>query len=213
MLLPLDADELLTTTRSVRRRLDLSRPYERAVVEECLTVALQAPNGSNFQLWQWVVVDDAAKRRALQEIYAASMADYERTMPPDPRHETPDQKRIAASVYYLRDHLAEVPVHVIPCLGARTEGLPTFAQASLWGSILPAAWSFQIALRARGLGSAWTTITLLREREVAELLGIPFERVTQAGLLPVAFTRGTTFRPAPRRPLATCLHWNGWEAQ
>jgi len=102
-------------------------------------------------------------------------------------------------------------VLVIPCIGARTDRLPVFAQASLWGSILPAAWSFQLALRARGLGSAWTTITLLREREVADLLGIPFERVMQAGLLPVAWTIGTKFKPAPRRPLATCLHWNGWE--
>lgn len=212
-MLTLTPDELLTTTRSVRRRLDLSRPVPRAVVEECLTIALQAPNGSNFQPWQWIVVDDAAKRRALQQVYADSIDEYARTVPSDARHASPDQQRIAESVYYLRDHLHEVPVLVIPCVAARTDRAPVFAQASLWGSVLPAAWSFMLALRARGLGSAWTTITLLKERAVADVLGIPFERVMQAGLLPVAYTLGNQFRPAPRNPLASCLHWNGWETR
>ncbi|MBK9178511.1 MAG: nitroreductase family protein [Acidimicrobiales bacterium] len=213
-LLPLDPDELLTTTRSVRKRLDFDRPVERAVVEECLEVALQAPTGSNTQGWQWVVVDDPALKAAIAGHYGRNYDEYAQNpasaafADDDPRAQRRDAVR--SSSRYLRERLHEVPVMVIPCIAGRFEGLPSFAQASMWGSILPAVWSFMLALRARGLGSAWTTLHLPDERAVADLLGIPYDRYTQAGLFPVAHTLGTDFKPAPRLPLADVLHWNGW---
>jgi nitroreductase len=216
--LDLTPDELLTTTRSVRKRLDLARPVEREVLEACLEVALQAPTGSNQQGWQWVVVTDAGRRAALAELYA-SMFDPYFDQAPDPFG--PDDIRtrhrdaVRSSAQYLRDHLHEVPVHVIPCIQGRPPtGDPkagaTIFQASWWGSILPAVWSFMLALRARGLGSAWTTLHLGRERRAAELLGIPFDGYTQVGLFPVAYTKGTDFRPAARVPLDQVVHWDTW---
>jgi nitroreductase len=118
--------------------------------------------------------------------------------------------RLRASAQFLVDHMGEVPVHVIPCFSGRTEGLSPQAQAAAWGSIIPATWSFMLALRARGLGSAFTTFHLGSEEEAAELLGIPFERVTQAALIPVAYTKGTAFRLGPRKPLSSMIHWDGW---
>ena len=213
MPLELSVDELLTTTRAVRRRLDLDRPVERSVVEECLELALQAPTASNRQLWHWVVVEDAATRAAVAEHYgrafdayaAASRPDYG---PGDVRTER--QAAVRSSSTYLREHLHEVPLLVIPCHEGRVDGVPAPAQAGYWGSLLPAVWSFQLALRSRALGSAWTTLHLRFEQEVADVLGLPHDRVTQGGLLPVAYTRGTDFRPAARRPLAEVLHWDRW---
>ena len=210
-MLDLTTDELLTTTRSVRRRLDLERPVPRAVVEECLTLALQAPNGSNRQMWRWIAIDDPELRAAIASEYAGAMADYARELQASGGGDdfsSPEALRIGASVYHLRDQLHRVPVLVIPLVAGRLDGASTFLQASLWGSILPAAWSFMLALRSRGLGSAWTTVHLHRERRVAEILGVSFERWTQAGLLPVAYTQGTAFRPGRRRPVQDVLRWN-----
>ena len=211
-MLELTPDELLTTTRSVRRRLDLERPVPRALVEECLTVALQAPNGSNQQAWRWIAVDDPELRAAIADEYAGAMEDYSRELAASGGggydFSSPDALRIGASVYHLRDHLHRVPVLVIPLVAGRLDGASVFLQASLWGSILPAAWSFMLALRSRGLGSAWTTVHLHRERRVADLLGIRHGRWTQAGLLPVAYTQGTNFKPGRRRPLQEVLRWN-----
>jgi nitroreductase len=212
--LALSPDELLSTTRSVRKRLDLDRPVDRKVVEECLELALQAPTGSNRQGWHWVFVTDEIKRRAIAEHYAAGFDPYA-SMAAGPTYADGDvrghrQAAVRDSATYLRRHFHQVPLMLVPCHEGRVDGADTFAQASYWGSILPAVWSFMLALRSRGLGSAWTTLHLPREREVAELLGIPFERYTQAGLLPVAHTTGTDFRRASRRPTEEIVHWESW---
>ena len=211
----LGPDELLTTTRAVRRRLDLTRPVPRELVEECLRVAMQAPTGSNLQGWQWVVVDDPEKRRALADLYGPSFDAYARAGgarlhdADDPRAQRAGQ--VGTSAVYLRKHLHEVPVHLIPCIEGRppTDG-GTLAQAGLWGSILPAVWSFMLAARARGLGTTWTTLHLRFEHEAADLLGIDDTRYTQTGLIPVAYTIGTGFRPAARLGWQELVHWNTW---
>jgi nitroreductase len=207
-LLPLSLDELLTTTRSVRRRLDLARPVDRFVVETCLRIAFQAPNGSNGQDWRWVLVDDSALRKQMAEIYRAGLRDHlARDRSGEPR-EAPADPRMAASVQYLVEHLDQVPVLVVPTIAQRYGTQSTFQQASRWGSILPAVWSFQLALRSRGLGSAWTTLHLYREAEMAALLGIPSEAQTQVGLFPVAYTLGTQFSPAERSRSESSFGWN-----
>jgi nitroreductase len=214
--LDLDPDELLSTTRSVRRRLDLERPVARELVEECIELALQAPSGSNSQGWHWVVVEDPDTKAELARMYATHFDPYIAMgeglqLYPDDDTRTERSGAVSSSARYLRDHFAEVPLLVVPCIQGRLpESTDTFTQASFWGSILPAVWSFMLALRSRGLGSAWTTLHLPSEREAAELLGIPFDQVTQAGLFPVAHTIGTDFRPAARLPLSDVVHWDRW---
>lgn len=215
MTLDLTPDELLSTTRSVRKRLDLGRDVPREVVEECIELALQAPSGSNSQSWHWMVVRDPEKRRALAELYGrhfdpyiAAADDASPYPASDPRADA--APRVSESARYLREHLHEVPVLVIPCQWGRVDGADSFAQASFWGSILPAAWSFMLALRSRGLGSSWTTLHLPSEAEAAEILGIPYEKVTQAGLFPVAYTLGTSFKPASRVDSRRLVHWDSW---
>lgn len=207
-------DALLSTTRAVRKRLDLQKPVPEAVIRECLELTLQAPTGSNRQGWRWVVVTDAEKRRALADIYRRGAGSYLR----DSRVKAEQQNRAQDSrVYdsadYLAEHLQEVPVHMIPCI--RVDHLPAEPPRRVWaglmGSIMPAVWSFQLALRARGLGSCLTTLHLQNEAEAAKLLGIP-EGIMQVGLLPVAYTIGTEFKPAKRPPLDEVLHWNQWDA-
>jgi len=211
--LPLTPDELLTTTRSVRKRLDLSRPVPDELIRECLEIALQAPSGSNRQDWHWVVVTDAAKRQAIAGYYSESWERYIASghsagaLYADDPTRAAVQQRIGDSGQYLADHMAEVPVLVIPCIRAGSLGAGN--QAGLWGSILPAAWSFMLAARARGLGSAWTTLHLRHEAAISELLGIP-EGIAQAALIPTAYYTGDTFRPAARQPLDEVLHVNGW---
>jgi nitroreductase len=200
-------DEVLSTTRAVRRRLDLTRPVERNVILECLRLAMQAPTASNDQHWRWMVITDADKRAAIAEIYRSVGEDYLRraaTTAPDPQ-----TRRVYESAHALTGILAQVPVLVIPCLERRFEGSDLLVTASAWASIIPAGWSFMLALRARGLGSVWTTLHLAKEREVAELLGIP-NTVTQAALFPVAYTVGTDFKPASRPPPETVTSWNTW---
>lgn len=215
-LLNLTTDEVLTTTRSVRKRLDFTRPVEPEVLRECLEIALQAPSGSNSQQWHFVVVTDADKRLALAELYRKSFSVYRASRAAARASREANsprviaQQRITDSADYLAEHLHEVPVHLIPCITGRLDGLPANQQAGAWGSILPATWSFMLAARARGLGSAWTTLHLPYEKEAAEVLGIPYEKITQAALLPVAYTLGTNFSPATREPLDTVLHWDKW---
>jgi len=214
MRLNLTADEVLLTTRSVRKRLDFDRPVERDVITECLDIALQAPTGSNRQGWQWVFVDDPDKKLALRDLYLANFQGYRQMPRPeyaagDPRADRADL--VIDSATYLAENMHRAPVLMIPCL----EGRPNLASgfgASFWGSILPAAWSFMLALRERGLGSAWTTIHLLNDgdRTAADLLGIPFDQYSQAGLFPIAYTQGTEFKPASRLPAAELTHWNTW---
>ncbi|HVN39523.1 MAG TPA: nitroreductase family protein [Myxococcota bacterium] len=216
-MLELTPDELLTTTRTVRKRLDLARPVPRALIEECLGVALQAPNGGNLEAWRWIAVDDRASIRELARLYNEGIDAYVATFGERgyPGAGVPGADRIAESTQHLRDHFAELPALVLPLAAGRTDvpGANVFHQASVWGSLLPAVWSFMLALRARGLGSAWTTAHLWREREVAALLGIPHGRYMQAGLFPVAFTLGTAFQPARRKPVSEVLRWNSFEGR
>jgi nitroreductase len=205
-------DHLLTTTRAVRRRLDLARPVEPEVVLECLRIATQAPSGGNTQRWRWVVVDDADLRLGLADIYRKAFEPYiamqkaaiEAAGASDP------ESGIVRSATYLSHHLHEVPVHVIPCFLDRLSERPSTAEAAgHYGSILPAVWSFMLALRSRGLGSAFTTLHLVHEREAGELLGIP-DTVTQVALIPVAYHTGEDFQPAPRRPVEEVTYRNAW---
>jgi len=220
MLLDLTLDELLSTTRSVRKRLDFMRPVEPEVIRECVALALQAPNGGNGQRWRWMAVTDPTKRLALGDCYRRGYEHYRSPATNQPSIQQPvlahESERVArdrlleVSSDYLAEHIHEAPVMIIPCYLARPEGRPVSRQAILWGSILPAAWSFMLALRARGLGSAWTTTHLEYERDAAEILGIPYGTVTQTALLPVAYTIGTDFKPGNREPLDNVVRWNAW---
>ncbi len=209
------ADELLTTTRSVRKRLDLGRPVDPRLIERALEIALQAPTGSNSQGWHFVVVTDAAKRAGLARLYKRAFELYTSGQIPGRAELPPDDPRAAQlprildSATYLAQHLHEVPVHVIACVEGRVEEAGTLAQASVYGSILPAVWSFMLALRARGVGSAWTTLHIMFERDAGELLGIP-PTVTQTALLPVAHYTGAAFKPAKRLLAPDRTHWNAW---
>jgi len=209
MTLNLSVDDVLTTTRSVRKRLDFEKPVPRGVLLECLELALQAPTGSNSQGWQWVFVDDPEQKKALADIYRTNATPY-LDLPKPEYGDVRDEQRplVYDSAKYLNEHLHEVPVMLIPCLEGRPEG----TGAGFWVSLLPAAWSFMLALRSRGLGSAWTTLHLVGdgEKQAAELLGIPFDKYRQAGLFPIAYTKGTDFRPAKRLPAEQVTHWNSW---
>jgi len=201
-------DALLTTTRAVRRRLDLARPVPRDVVLECLRLAIQAPTGGNSQGWRWVVVDDAGTRAQLAALYRRRaepyLGAYRTALPDTPNH-------VLDSSEYLSEHMHEVPVLVVPCLLGRLAETPSTEDAAgFFGSILPAVWNFQLALRSRGLGSVFTTLHLAFEREASEILGIP-DTVTQAALIPVAYTLGTDFKPAARRPVEQITYWNRWK--
>jgi nitroreductase len=195
-------DHLLSTTRAVRKRLDLDRPVPPEIVDECLRLAIQAPTGSNRQGWHWVVVTDADKRAALAEMYRAGFGPYmERA-----RSGSEGLTRVGESALWLAERLERVPVHVIPCIEDYTKGS---AHGGVWASIYPAVWSFQLALRSRGLGSVLTTLHLPRAHGAAELLGIP-DGVLQAGLVPVAYYTGDDFKPAKRHPVEAVSSWNQW---
>lgn len=208
-------DHLLTTTRSVRKRLDLTRPVEQAVLEECLQLALQAPSGSNRQGWHFLLVTDPAKRAMLAGYYRQAFKHYLGAVQPEAleplraNEQSGAGSRVLKSASYLSRHLQDVPVHIIPCIEGRVETAGLMAQASLYGSILPATWSLMLALRSRGLGSVWTTLHLAYEKEIAESLGIP-PTMTQAALIPVAYFTGDDFKPAQRKPLTEVTHWNTW---
>lgn len=206
--LDLNPDQLLTTTRSVRKRLDFDRPVERSVIEECLRLAVQAPSGSNRQSWHWVFVSDPAKKAAVAEAYKRS---FDAAYPPG-RFDEEDVagRRLWSSAAYLAANFARVPLMLVPCQWGRLREPSVRDQAGFWGSLLPAVWSFMLALRSRGLGSAWTTLHLDREEEVAAILGIPYERCTQGGLFPIAYTVGTDFKPGPRKSLEGIVHWDSW---
>ena len=215
--LDLDPDQLLTTTRTVRRRLDFERPVPRALVEECFEIAVQAPSGSNARGWHFMLVGDEEKRKAIGDLYRQAFDQY-RTMPFSAHalaesakpEETGTMGAVVSSAEALADNLHRAPWIAIACQSGRVphvEGpMGHLSQASVWGSVLPAFWSFMLAARARGLGTAWTTLHLMFEREIAEILGIPFDEVMQAALSPVAFTVGTDFKAARHRGLDDVLH-------
>jgi nitroreductase len=196
-------DHLLTTTRSVRKRLDLTRPVEPEVIERCLELAAQAPTGSNRQSWHFVVITEPELRVGIADLYRKSYSRYRASRSAGPV--TPVQR----SADYLAEHFHEVPVLVLFCYAGRVEQAGPATQAGLYGSILPAAWSFMLALRARGLGAAWTTLHLRYEQEAAQLLGLP-PTLTQAALLPVAYYTGDDFQPAKRTPIGELTSWNSW---
>ena len=213
--LDLSIDELLTTTRSVRKRLDLARPVEAEVIQQCLSLALQAPTAGAQQNWHFVVVTDPTQRWALAALYrkvAAPMLQQRAQWIAAAwdEKEAASRARMADTSQYLMEYLHEVPVHVIPCIQGRAENRSLVEQASLWSSILPATWSFLLAARSRGLGTVLTTFHLSYEKEAADILGIPHEQVMQTALIPVAYTLGTTFKLAARKPLHEVLHWNRW---
>jgi len=212
LILDLSPDELLSTTRCVRRRLDLERPVEKDVVEDCLRLAQQAPTAGYAEDWHFVVVTDPDKRAQLAELWRAGGRRYLGSDDPQALLEAvpPERKRLVESVVHLYDHLHEVPVHVIPCIEGRTDGKPLLGQAGRWTTIAPATWSFMLAARSRGLGTCMTSFHLFHEREAAEILGIPYDEVMQTALLPVAYTIGTDFQPARRKPLDTMAHWDAW---
>lgn len=205
-----DIDELLTTTRSVRRRLDLSRPVERSVIERCLEVAVQAPTGGDMARYHFVVVTETAKRRELAKLYRRGLAEIY----PQARLDRVKQTKpaLVSSVVHLADHFHEVPVHIIPCIEGR-DGFaalgPDCGPPTLYGSILPATWSLMLALRAHGLGSAWTTAHLKYAKEAAVVLGIPAD-ISQVALLPVAYLVGSMLHPAKRVAAKERTYWDTW---
>ena len=216
-MLNLSVDEVLTTTRTVRKRLDLTRPVPRALVETCVDLALQAPNGSNNQAFEFVIVEDKAMRAKAADIYRAGMQHFIDMIAADPSiysindvGRSRRREEMSLSTAHLNDHMHDVPLLVIPTLMGRMEGQNIFYQASLWGSVWPVTWNFMLACRSRGLGTALTTVHLWKEREMADLLGIPFEKYTQVGLIPVAYTLGTDFKRGQRVPAQEIMHWDRW---
>jgi nitroreductase len=214
MSLNLSADEVLSTTRAVRKRLDLTKPVPRHLIEECVDLATQAPTGRNRQRWHFLVVTDNAQRAAVADVYRRAVHLAQGT-PLTSRdlyrmNAHGSWPRIADGLDYLYKHIHQVPAIVIPAVEGRTDHATVSEQAGTWGSILPAVWSFMLAARARGLGTVWTTAQAPLERELAQILHVPYDRVMLAALIPLAFTVGTDFRPAKRIPRDQALHWNKW---
>ena len=200
-------DHLLTTTRSVRRRLDLSRPIETEVIQECLEIAIQSPVGRNNPRYHFIVVTEPDKRARLAELYkkAFDLLITSEVLEVEQQRQAHNVK----SWLHLVEHFHEVPVHIIVCAEGRPEGRSPAGLAGLYGNVQPAAWSLMLALRARGLGAAWTTIHIIFEKETNELLGIP-DGITQGALLPVAYFTGDDFKPAKRVPASDRTYWNTW---
>jgi nitroreductase len=215
-MIELSPDELLTTTRAVRRRMDFDRPVPLEVITDCVRIAVQAPSGSNRQGWHWIVVTDSDQRARLAELYRAAFDEYRASathngglFAADSQHGS-TQKRIAGSVEYLAQNLHRVPVLLLACITAPGSAvMPDVTEASMWGSLFPAVWSYMLAARARGLGTVWTDLHLRHEQQVAEILGLPGD-IRQGPLIPTAYTIGTDFRPGPRAPLDEVLHIDRW---
>lgn len=213
MKLNLSVDEVLTTTRAVRKRLDVTKPVPRAVLEECLELALQAPNGSNRNDWRWIIIDDPDMIAKLAHEYRAAMGLLHSGEQPSPRFlagDIPGEDKILESAFALAEKLDKVPAILIPLMPGRPDGKGVVEQAAMWGSIVQAVWSFFLALRERGLGSVWATVSSRREKEIAGLLGIPYEEYTQVGMFPIAYTIGTDFKRAWRKPVSEVLSYNSF---
>lgn len=209
--LDLTFDEILTTTRAVRKRLDVTRKVPRALLEECLELAFQAPNGSNKNLWRWIIVDDPDMVAKLGAEYRAAMGVLQSGQQTSMFSDTSDSReedKLLESAFALADKIERMPALLIPLMPGRVEGKGVVEQAAMWGSIVQAVWSFMLALRSRGLGSCWATVTSRREKEIAALLGIPYEEYTQVGMFPIAYTIGTDFRKAWRKPVGEVLSYN-----
>ena len=203
-------DSLLSTTRAVRKRLDLEKEVPRQVILDCIALSQQAPTGSNAQTWRWVVVTDAEKKKAIADIYREGGTTYLEAARQNLDAGDAQTKRVYDSAFWLMDHLHEVPAQVIPCVVGRVpDGAPSVMAASVFGSIFPAVWSFQLALRSRGLGSTLTTLHLFKEAEVAKLLDIP-DGVAQVAMLPIGYTKGTDFKVAQRPAPDTITSFDRW---
>lgn len=217
-LLPLNPDELLSTTRAVRKRLDFSRPVPDDLIRECVSAAMQSPSGSNNMTMQFVIVRDAAKRAAIGQVYRQCYSIYQsmdgvyvRSIDKGEPVAQAQQMRVADSADYLGDHMGDAPALVLACTASgRVDGAPAMMAASVMGNVLPATWSFMLAARARGLGTAWTTVHLMMEQQVADIVGIPFDAVQQVCLSPLAYTLGTDFKPAARPSPDSIIHWDQW---
>ncbi|OPG12396.1 nitroreductase family protein [Microbispora sp. GKU 823] len=215
MKLDLDPDQLLSTTRAVRKRLDFTRPVPRELIEECVDLAVQAPSGRNRQRWHFLVVTEPERRRAVADIFlrALPLATGQPLTERDlwrMNYHRGSTDRVFDGLRHLAANIHRVPAFVIPGVEGRTDHAPVAVQAGAWGSILPAVWSFMLAARARGLGTVWTTAQAPLEHELAEVLGVPYEEVMLAAFIPLAFTIGTDFKPAPRIPREEVLHWERW---
>jgi nitroreductase len=213
-LLDLTAEDVLTTTRAVRTRLNLDRPVDPALVQRCVEIAVQAPTGRNRQRWSFVVVTDPERRAALADLWRAGLASGGEPMPPEDARRAyakpGSMEKVWTGLQHLTANLHRVPVLVVPCITGRTDRAGVTEQAGTWGSVLPAVWNFMLAARMHGLGTCWTTANLPVEREVAALLGIPYDTVMQTALIPLAHTVGSEFRPAGRVPVEEVLHWDRW---
>jgi nitroreductase len=217
-LLDLNSDQLLSTTRAVRKRLDFDRDVPDDVIRECVAMAMQSPSGSNNMTMSFVVVKDAAKRKAIGDVYRATYSIYQsldgvyiRSIDKGNETDNQQQSRSADSADFLGDHMGDAPALVLACFnGGRVDGAPAMMAASMMGNVLPAMWSFMLAARARGLGTAWTTVHLMQEQAVADILGIPFDTVQQVCLSPLAYTVGTDFKAAARPDADSIIHWDGW---
>lgn len=221
----MSTDELLSTTRAVRKRLDFERPVPESVLRECVELAVQAPTASNMQTWHFVFVTERDKVAAIAGLYRRGFEAYVRgptladraagdgrsaggSFAGHDRTWVAQQRRVVDSAVYLAENMHRSPVLLIPCVATRSER-PTDVVAE-GGSVVQAAWSFMLAARERGLGTCWTTLHLAYERETAEILGIPYDKVRQFALIPVAYTIGTDFRPADRGGIDSVVSWNHW---
>ena len=216
-LLPLTSDELLSTTRAVRKRLDFDRDVPNDLIRECVDLAMQAPSGSNNLTMQFVIVKDEAKRKAIGDVYRACYDIYRSmdgvyvgSIDKGTDEGNAQQKRVATSADFLGDRMGDAPVLVLACTGGRVDNMPAMVSASMMANVLPGLWSFMLAARARSLGTAWTTVHLMQEQAVADIVGIPFADVQQACLSPLAYTLGTDFKPAGRPPADSIIHWDTW---
>jgi len=206
-------DHLLTTTRAVRKRLDLTRPVPRELLLDCVRISTQGPAGGNHQRWRWVMVDDADRKAVIADAYRRSYAPYIAAQQEAVAKagNAAAKNAIIDSSMHLADVLAEVPVLAIPCaLGAPPRDTGHGEAQGWWGSLIPTVWSYCLAARSRGLGTAWTTLHLGYGDEVADALGIP-DTVTQLACIPTAFYTGDDFKPASRRPAEEITYWNTWK--
>ncbi|MEO5723444.1 MAG: nitroreductase family protein [Ilumatobacteraceae bacterium] len=215
--LPLTPDQLLSTTRAVRKRLDFSRPVPDDLIRECVAMAMQAPSGSNNMTMQFMVVRDEARRKAIGEVYRQCYQAYTTmdgvyigSIDKGEASANAQQQRSASSADYLGEHMGDAPALVIPCTAGRVDGQPAMISSSTLGNVMPGMWSLMLAARARGLGTCWTTVHLMQEQAVAAILDIPFESVQQVCLSPLAYFTGTDFQPAVRPPAETIIHWDTW---
>lgn len=199
-------DEVLSTTRAVRRRLDLDRPVDNQLLLDCIDLAEQAPTGGNISSRRWVIVRDQAVKDQLGDMYRQAALPFMSRAAERLRGSGHPQEQVMSSAAYLAEHLADVPAIVIPTIIGRYDGS---GRPGLFDSVIQAAWSFCLALRARGLGSTWVTAALENQASVKEILGIP-EHMTEIVLLPVAWTKGTEFRRAPRQPARAITYFDRW---